>query len=72
MLCWQLPEFLKNKMAYTAKTHAPPQRFLEVSERSWRCEEEGEEGEGGEEEEEIVSLLTHTTARGMGKHLFSL
>ena len=33
--------------------------------KSWRCEEEEEVEEG---EEEKVSLLTHATARGMGKN----
>ena len=49
-----------NKMAYTAKDL---QRFLYLRViKSWRCEE------GGEGEEEKVSLLTHTTARGVGKN----
>ena len=48
----------------------PPQRFLYLREtKIWRWEGEqgeegGEEGEGGEK----VSLLTHTTARGVGKN----
>ena len=33
---------------------------------SWRWEEEGEEG-GEEGEGEKVSMLTHTTTRGVGK-----
>ena len=54
-----------NKIASQRKTHVPPQRFLYLREtKSWWCEERGGEGEGGEEK---VHLLTHTTARGMGK-----
>ena len=52
-------------MAYTAKDPHPPWCFLYLRETSWRCEER----EGGEGEEEKVSLLTHVTARGMGKNL---
>ena len=56
---------VKNKMAYRAKDPCPPMVF---SVKSWRWEGEG----GGEEEEEEgegekVSLLTHATARGVGK-----
>ena len=44
----------------------PPRRFLYLREtKSWWCGEEEEEGEG--EEGEKVSLLTHATARGVGK-----
>ena len=62
----------KNKIASQRKTHPPPApRFLYLREtKSWWCEggggEEGEEGEEGEGEEK-VHLLTHATARGMGK-----
>ena len=55
----------------------PPRRFLYLRETQfWRCEggegeEGGEEGEEGGEEEEKVSLLTHTTARGMGKKIYT-
>ena len=49
-------------MTYTAKDPCPPLRFLYLRETaSLRCKE------GGEEKEEKVSLLTHTTTRGMGK-----
>ena len=46
------------------RTHAPQWCFLYLREtKSWWCEgREGEEGEG-----EKVSMLTHGTARGMGK-----
>ena len=65
---------LSNKIASQRKTHAP-RRFLYLREtQSWWCQEEegeegkeGEEGEGGEGGEEKVHLLTHATARGMGK-----
>ena len=65
-------------MAYTAKDPCPPpRRFLYLREtKSLRCEggEEGGEGEEEEEEEEEekVSLLTHATARGVGKNMSSL
>ena len=55
----------RNKMAYRAKDPhpPPPRRFLYLREtKSWRWEGGGEEGEG-----EKVSLLTHATARGVGK-----
>ena len=54
-------------MTYTAKDPYPPWHFLYLREtKSWRWgeEEEEEEGEGGGEK---VTLLTHATARGMGK-----
>ena len=50
-------------MAYTAKEPhpPPPQCFLYLTEtKSWKLKE------GGEGEK--VSLLTHTTARGVGKN----
>ena len=41
----------------------PPQRFLYLREtKSWRLEGRGREGEN-------VHLLTHTTARGLGKNI---
>ena len=55
-------------MAYTAKDPSPPTAFS-VPNRNvmylretniWRCEER----------EEKVSLLTHATARGVGKNLY--
>ena len=47
-------------MACTAKDPHPPQHFLYLTETNiWWCEE------GGEGEK--VSMLTHTTAKGMGK-----
>ena len=50
----------------TAKDLCPPQCFLYLREtKSWWCEE-GDGGEGGGEEK--VHLLTHATARGMGKN----
>ena len=62
-------------MAYTAEDTHPPWRFLYLREtKCWSCEEDGGGGEGGEGEgggeggEENVSMLTHTTARGMGKN----
>ena len=59
---------VKNKMAYRAKDPCPPPMVFSV--KSWRWEREG--GGGGEEEEEEgegkkVSMLTHATARGVGK-----
>ena len=46
----------------TVKDPCPPWRFLYLREtKSWWCEEGGE---GGEK----VSMLTHATARGMGKN----
>ena len=61
-----ISHLMTNKIASQRKTHAP--RFLYLREtKSWWCEGEGD-GEGGEGgEEENVSMLTHTTARGMGK-----
>ena len=55
-------------MAYTAKDPLPPpQHFLYLTEtKSWKWE--GEEGKEGGEEGEKVSLLTHATARGVGKN----
>ena len=54
---------LKNKIASQRKTHAP-RRFLYLRETNiWWCE-------GGEEGEEKVHLLTHATARGVGKNIF--
>ena len=54
-----------NKIASQRKTHAPPRRCLYLREtKSWRWEEGGEEGEE-------VSLLTHATARGVGKNSFT-
>ena len=48
----------------TVKDPRPPWRFLYLREtKSWWC------GEGEEEEGEKVSLLTHSTARGMGKNM---
>ena len=48
-----------NKMAYTAKDPCHPWCFMYLTDtKSWRCE--GGEGEN-------VHLLTHATARGMGK-----
>ena len=45
----------------------PPQRFLYLREtKSWWCEEGGE---GGGEK---VSMLTHATARGVGKHIHTI
>ena len=45
----------------TAKDPLPPQRFLYLREtKRWWCGEEEEEGEK-------VSMLTHATARGVGK-----
>ena len=62
---------MSNKIASQRKTHTP-WRFLYLREtKSWWCgeEEEEEEGEGEEEEEgEKISMLTHATARGMGKN----
>ena len=57
-----------NKIASQRKTHAP-QRFLYLREtKSWWCEGGG--GGGGEgEEREKVHLLTHATARGVGKNV---
>ena len=44
------------------RTHAPPWRFLYLTEKkSWKWEG------GGEEEGEKVSLKTYATARGVGK-----
>ena len=56
-------DILFNKMAYTAKDPCPPTwRFMYLTEtKSWKWEGEG--GEGGEK----VSLMTHASARGMGK-----
>ena len=49
-------------MAYSAKDPRPLCHFLYLTEtKSWKWEEGGEEGEK-------VSLLTHATARGMGKN----
>ena len=46
----------------------PPWRFLYLIEtKSWWCGE-GEEEEGEGEEGENVHLLTHATARGVGKN----
>ena len=61
-MCPSCSDNLKiNKIASQRKTHAP--RFLYLREtKSWWCEK-GEEGE-----EEKVHLLTHTTARGVGKN----
>ena len=53
-------------MAYSAKDPRPLRRFLYLTETKSCKWEEGEEGEG--EEGEKVSLLTHATARGMGKN----
>ena len=54
-------------MTYTAKDPRPPRRFLYLREtKSWRWEGGGEEA-GEEGEGEKVSLLTHATARGVGK-----
>ena len=52
----------KNKMAYThSQGPTPPWRFLYLTEtKSWRYEE-------GEGTEKNVHLLTHATARGVGK-----
>ena len=51
----------------TAKYPHPPQHFLYQREtKSWWCEEGG----GGEEEK--VHLLTHATARGVGKKMWRL
>ena len=50
----------KNKIASQWKTHAP-RRFLYLREKSLWCE-----GGGGEEK---VHLLTHATARGVGKKI---
>ena len=56
-----------NKITSQRKTHTP-RRFLYLREtKSWWCEE----GEGGGEEEK-VSMLTHTTARGVGKNVHLL
>ena len=56
----------QNKIASQRKTHAP-RRFLYLREtKIWWCEE-GEGEEGGEEK---VSMLTHATARGVGKNGF--
>ena len=58
-------------MAYRAKDPGPPWRFLYLREtKSWRREGEEEEGEEEGEEGEKVSLLTHATARGMGKNIW--
>ena len=44
------------------RTHVSPRRFLYLREtKSWWC------GEEGEEEGENFHLLTHATARGVGK-----
>ena len=62
------PPPLQNKQDHiTAKDPCPPPqcfRYLRKT-KSWWCEEEGEEG--GEEK---VHLLTHVTARGMGKYIY--
>ena len=54
----------KKQDRITAKNARPLQRFLYLREtKSWWCEEGG----GGEEGGQKVSMLTHATARGMGK-----
>ena len=54
----------ENKTRITVKDPCPSWRFLFLREtNSWWC------GEGEEEEGEKVSLLTHSTARVMGKKL---
>ena len=51
-------------MAYTAKFRCPPRRFLYLTEtKSLKWEGGGEEDREGEK----VSMLTHATARGVGK-----
>ena len=58
----------ENKMAYTAKDpHPTPWCFLYLREtKSWRWEgREGRGGRGGEN----VHMLTHATARGVGKNI---
>ena len=51
-----------NKKAYTAKDPCPPpRRFLYLTEtKSWRCEGKGKGN---------VHLLTHASARGVGKNV---
>ena len=54
--------FLKKQDCIKVKDPCPPWCFLYLREtKGWWC------GEGEGEEGEKVSLLTHATARGMGK-----